>query len=64
MGIPEKLRQLRGEMSQEAVARDIGVSTSAYIKYENGTRTPRDNVKLCIANYYGVGVEALFNDED
>ena len=58
----ERLRELRGNMSQEAVARDIGISTSAYIKYENGQRTPRDIIKKRIADYYNVDISALFID--
>ena len=58
----ERLRELRGNMSQEAVARDIGISTSAYIKYENGQRTPRDIIKKRIADYYNVDISTLFID--
>ena len=58
----ERLRELRGNMSQEAVARDIGISTSAYIKYENGQRTPRDIIKKRIGDYYNVDISALFID--
>ena len=62
MGRPERLRELRGDRSQDTVARDIGISTSAYIKYENGQRVPRDAVKVRIADYYGVTMEQLFVD--
>lgn len=60
----EKLSQLRSELgkSQEEVARDLKISTSSLVKYEAGQRTPRDEVKLKIAQYYNTSVEAIFFD--
>lgn len=58
--IGKKLQALRGNKSQECVARDLGISTSAMIKYENGERIPRDEIKLKIASYYGTTVQDIF----
>lgn len=56
----KKLRELRGDKSMEKVAKDLHISTSALGMYEQGRRTPRDDIKIVIANYYGVSIESLF----
>lgn len=58
----EKLRTLRAMVAQtqQEVADALGISRSALNAYELGQRTPRDEVKLRIANYYGVSVESIF----
>lgn len=58
--IGERLAKLRGNKSQAKVAQDIGIAPTTLSMYENGERTPRDNIKLRIANYYGVTVESIF----
>lgn len=58
--IAEKLIDLRGDKTQETVARDVGISPSALAMYEGGKRIPRDEIKLALANYYGVSIQALF----
>ena len=45
----ENLIRLRGNRTQAEVAKEIGVSTSAYTMYETGQRVPRDEVKSKIA---------------
>ena len=37
-GVPSRLRQLRGEMSQTEFARRTGIKQSAYSNYERGAR--------------------------
>jgi putative transcriptional regulator len=61
--IGKKLVELRGEKSREQVAVDIGISYSAIVSYELGERIPRDEIKIKLANYYGVGVGDLFFSE-
>lgn len=56
----KKLVKLRGDKSREQVAVDLDISYSAVVSYETGERVPRDEVKIRIANYYGVGVEEIF----
>ena len=56
----EKLVELRGDKSREQVAVDNDISYSALVSYETGERTPRDEVKIRLANYYGVDVADIF----
>ena len=56
----ERLIALRGERSQEEVAKALGISVSALSMYEQGNRIPRDEVKIRMAEYYGISIEALF----
>ena len=60
MSIGEKLIDLRGERSQQQVADDLNISVSALSMYENNNRVPRDEIKVRLARYYGVGIEELF----
>ncbi len=62
--IGKKLVSLRGDKTQEEVAKAIGVSISAIGMYESGRRIPRDGVKIALANYYGMNIQSLFFDED
>lgn len=54
------LRELRGERTQEEIAKEIGITKSAWAMYERGERTPRDEVKIKISNFFGKSVEELF----
>lgn len=56
----EKLIQLRGNRSQEEVAKALGISVSALSMYEQGNRIPRDEIKIRMAEYYNISIEALF----
>lgn len=58
--IARKLIELRGGKTQEKVAADLNISTSALSMYERGERIPRDEIKIKIANYYNRTVEAIF----
>ena len=58
--IAKKLVELRGDRSQNEVATAVGVSVSAIAMYESGQRIPRDEIKIRIAEYYGVGVADIF----
>ncbi|WP_066147776.1 helix-turn-helix transcriptional regulator [Anoxybacillus sp. P3H1B] len=58
--IAETLVTLRGSRSREEVARALKISVSALQMYENAQRVPKDEIKLRIANYYGVSVESIF----
>lgn len=60
IAIGQRLRKLRENLTQEKVANDCGISTSALAMYEAGKRIPRDEVKVKLANYYQVDVYALF----
>lgn len=56
----EILRNLRGEKSQEQIAREIGLTKSAWAMYERGERVPRDEAKVRIADYFGRSVQEIF----
>lgn len=56
----EKLRKLRGDKSQVAVAKDLMISDSALSAYETDERVPRDEVKIRIAEYYKTTVQEIF----
>lgn len=60
----EKLKALRGEKSQDEVAKAVFISDSALSSYENGDRIPRDDVKRRLAQYYGKSVGEIFFDEE
>ena len=54
------LKKLRGEKTQEAVAKDIGITKSALSMYERGERIPRDNIKIRISSYYNTPIYEIF----
>ncbi|WP_226546001.1 helix-turn-helix transcriptional regulator [Bacillus thuringiensis] len=58
------LINLRNEKSREEVARAVGISVSTLQMYENGQRIPRDNIKIKLANFYGVTVQTIFFDSE
>lgn len=60
MSMGETMRALRGAKSQEEVAREVGITKSSYAMYERDERTPRDEVKVRLAKYFGVSVQDLF----
>ena len=64
VGNGKKLRELRGNRSAREVAMAIGISESALLMYEGGKRNPRDDVKVMLAKYYGVGVGDIFFPDD
>lgn len=59
-----KLVELRGNKSQEEVAKELGISTSALSMYENGERIPRDPIKIRIADYYNTPIQDIFFAND
>ncbi|GHU69667.1 transcriptional regulator [Clostridia bacterium] len=56
-----RLKELREEkgLTQEAVAKAIGVSSISYLHYEKGQRKPPLNVIFALASYYGVTTDYL-----
>lgn len=56
----KRLIELRGNKSQAEVAKGIGIATSTLGMYETQQRTPRDPIKIAIANYYGKTVQDIF----
>ena len=58
--IGSNMAELRGGRSQKEVAEALGISVSALSMYETDNRVPRDQIKVKIADYYGVTVQELF----
>lgn len=56
----EQLKKLRGEISQEEIAKRIGITKSSWAMYERGERVPRDEIKIKIANFFGKSVQEIF----
>lgn len=54
-----KLRNNRN-LTQEEFGKEIGISASAVTMYETGRRVPRDEIKVKIANFFGVPIERIF----
>ena len=61
--IGKTLRVLRCNESVAKVADSIGISQSALRMYEAGERIPRDEIKIRIAEYYGMSVGDIFFNE-
>lgn len=60
MTVAERLVAARGNRRREEVAAAVGISLSAIAMYETGERTPRDEIKVRLANFYGKTVQELF----
>jgi transcriptional regulator with XRE-family HTH domain len=58
--IGKRLIDLRGNRTQEEVARDNNLSLSAIGMYERGERIPKDEIKIRLAKYYGKTVQEIF----
>ncbi len=56
--ITKRLRQLRGEMSQAAFGRKVGIAQTSICLYENG-RIPHTTTLLEIARRCGVSMDWL-----
>lgn len=56
----EQLKMLRGNNSQDEIAKQIGITKSSWAMYERGERVPRDEVKIKIANFFGKTVQEIF----
>lgn len=56
----EMLRKLRDDRSQSEISNAIGITKSSWAMYERGERVPRDEVKIKIANFFGMTVQEIF----
>lgn len=58
----EKLKDLRIEknLTQEELAKIIGVGVSAISMYEQGNRVPRDEIKIKLAKFFNKSVQEIF----
>ena len=60
--IGKRIKELRTQKGMTAVALGaaFGTSASAINMYECGQRVPRDDMKIKIAEYFGMSVESIF----
>ena len=56
----QRLTEARGDERRETVAAAVKISVSALAMYETGQRVPRDEIKIALAEYYGLSIEFLF----
>lgn len=63
-GYGSKLKELRGKRSKEEVARAVNISVSAITMYENEKRSPRDEIKLRLADFFGKTVQEIFFNQN
>lgn len=61
--IGNRLKTLRGDKRLEEIAYKVGCSVSSVVLYESGKRIPKDDVKIKLANLYGLTVQELFFSE-
>ena len=55
-----KMMRVERKLTIEGLAKEIGTSSSAVNMYECGMRIPRDEIKIRIAEFFGVPVESIF----
>lgn len=62
----DRLKSLRKEkgINQKAVAEAIGITTSAYSNYEQGTREPSLEILVALCKFYEVSADYLLGLED
>lgn len=58
--VGDRLVMLRGDKTQREVADSVGIAKSALCMYETGKRIPKDDIKVKLADYYGVPVQNIF----
>ncbi len=60
MSVQNRLISLRGNRSQREIAEAIGIAPSTLSMYENGERTPSDQIKVKLASFYERSVGFIF----
>lgn len=60
--IGKRIKELRTQknMTAEDLGKALGISSSAVNMYECGQRVPRDEIKISIAEFFGVSIETIF----
>ena len=66
MKLAERMKELRLEKSlrQEDAAKELGISMSAYCRYEYGQREPNASVLWRMADFYDVTIDYLVGRTD
>lgn len=60
IAVGKRLRELRGTRSKEEIAYRMGISVPSVCLYESGKRMPKDDVKVKLADFYGMTVQEIF----
>lgn len=55
-----RAKRIEAGKDQAELGKAIGVSPSTIGMYERGERSPRDEIKKALADYFGVDVQSLF----
>ena len=66
ISIADRLRDLRSRkgVSQDEASEACGISRIALARYETGARSPRPEITVKLADYYGVTVDYLMGRDD
>ncbi len=66
MDIGQRIRMLRKAkgMTQNELACELKIANSTMSQYETGARTPSDDMKMAIANYFDVTIDYLLGREE
>ena len=61
MDLGTRIKNLREEsgLTQLAFAKILNINNSTLCQYENGDRVPSDDIKIRIADYFGVSLDYL-----
>lgn len=62
--LTKKLKELRGELSQEKYAKIFGLTQRTYSNYETGIREPDIETLIKIANYHNISVDYLIGHDN
>lgn len=60
MTFGEKLKELRGNRSQDEIAQELGITKNSLTMYENDERAPSDEVIIRMAHFFNKSVYELF----
>lgn len=66
MDVGTRIRHLREEsgLTQLAFAKLLNINNSTLCQYENGDRVPSDDIKIRIADHFGVSLDYLLGRTD
>lgn len=62
-GFPERLKELRGEKTQQEIADEIGITNVSLLRYEKGERNPNIDILYKICKHYKVSADYLLGLE-
>lgn len=54
----------RNNLTQKAVATELGIAQPSYIRYENGTAEPTQETLVKIADLFDVSIDFLLGRKD